>query len=301
MSFRRFPQIKNRNSKIETQTPDSNDRVLAIVGVGLLGGSVALAARANRVASRIIGIGRNAKRLQAAVDAGLIDEFASDPAECDAAWDFVVVGTPVDRIADDVLRIASVSRPGTVIADVGSVKRSVCAALENALPDGVQFVGSHPLAGSEKTGFEAARADLFKDRVTIVTPTKGTSPDALKIVESFWSALGSRVIRLTIDEHDAALARTSHLPHVVASALATRVKDNHREFAASGFRDTTRIAAGDPSLWVSILLSNADTVLSELAEFSEHLNEFTRAIQNQDAQSLKSLLEVAKTSRDALN
>ena len=278
----------------------TNRRVLAIVGVGLLGGSVAKAARANGVASRIVGIGRNVGRLQAAQDAGIIDDFATDAQQCDPIWDFVVVSTPVDRVADDVVRIAEASRPGTIITDVGSVKAPICSAVENQLPQDVEFVGSHPLAGSEKTGFEASRANLFEDRVTVVTPTSSTSTAALDTIESFWSALGSRVIRMPCDVHDETLAKTSHLPHVIASALAAQLQDHDRDFAATGFRDTTRIAAGDPDLWVSILLSNSDAVSKKLVDFSNQLADFTRAIQNQDVQSLKSLLELAKTSRDAL-
>jgi prephenate dehydrogenase len=279
----------------------SNDRVLAIVGVGLLGGSVALAAKANGLASRVIGIGRNEARLQAAQDAGILDDFTTDPAKCDSIWDLVVVGTPVDRIPQDVVRLAKVSRPGTVVTDVGSVKQPICSALENEMPSGVHFVGSHPLAGSEKSGFEASRANLFEDRVTVVTPTSTTSHEALATVETFWSGLGSRVICMSSEDHDEALAKTSHLPHVVASALAAVLKQDEQQFASSGFRDTTRLAAGDPAMWIPILMSNSVPIVRYLAEFSEQLQEFTRAIENQDAQSLKSLLEVAKTSRDALN
>ena len=153
----------------KAQLPDDQTQVLAIVGVGLLGGSVALAAKARGIADRVIGIGRNPDRLQAAVDAGVIDEFLTELPERDAPWTTVVIGTPVDRIAEDVRRVAAVSRPGTLITDVGSVKGSICDAVraEN-LPEGVSFVGAHPLAGSEKTGFEAARADLFDGKVTVV-------------------------------------------------------------------------------------------------------------------------------------
>lgn len=285
----------------QTQRATDQNQVLAIVGVGLLGGSVALAAKARGIADRVIGIGRNPDRLQAAVDAGVIDEFLTKLPECDAPWTTVVIGTPVDRIAEDVRRIAAVSRPGTLITDVGSVKGSICEAVSNAgLPDGVNFVGAHPLAGSHKTGFEAARADLFDGKVTVVTMDSAAEDAANSAVRSFWEQLGSRVIEMSPAEHDAALATTSHLPHVAAAALADILPDRFRDLAASGFRDTTRIAAGDPDLWVAILLENADAVSNSLATFSESFGKFQAAIRKRDPGELKKLLQVAKRNRDAL-
>jgi prephenate dehydrogenase len=285
----------------QTQRATDQNQVLAIVGVGLLGGSVALAAKARGIADRVIGIGRNPDRLQAAVDAGVIDEFLTKLPECDAPWTTVVIGTPVDRIAEDVRRIAAVSRPGTLITDVGSVKGSICEAVSNAgLPDGVNFVGAHPLAGSHKTGFEAARADLFDGKVTVVTMDSAAEDAANSAVRSFWEQLGSRVIEMSPAEHDAALATTSHLPHVAAAALADILPDRFRDLAASGFRDTTRIAAGDPDLWVAILLENADAVSNSLATFSESFGKFQAAIRKRDPDELKKLLQVAKRNRDAL-
>lgn len=284
----------------KAQLPDDQTQVLAIVGVGLLGGSVALAAKARGIADRVIGIGRNPDRLQAAVDAGVIDEFLTELPERDAPWTTVVIGTPVDRIAEDVRRIAAVSRPGTLITDVGSVKGSICDAVraEN-LPEGVSFVGAHPLAGSEKTGFEAARADLFDGKVTVVTPNPAADSANLAI-RSFWERLGSRVIEMSPADHDAALATTSHLPHVAASALADVLPEEFRQLAASGFRDTTRIAAGDPDLWVAILLANSDAVIASLAAFSESFGKFQAAIEKRDPDELKKLLQLAKRNRDAV-
>ncbi len=285
----------------QTQRATDQNQVLAIVGVGLLGGSVALAAKARGISDRVIGIGRNPDRLQAAVDAGVIDEFLTELPECDAPWTTVVIGTPVDRIAEDVRRIAAVSRPGTLITDVGSVKGSICEAVSNAgLPDGVNFVGAHPLAGSHKTGFEAARADLFDGKVTVVTTGSAVEEAGNSAVRSFWEQLGSRVIEMSPAEHDAALATTSHLPHVAAAALADVLPDRFRDLAASGFRDTTRIAAGDPDLWVAILLENADAVSNSLATFSESFGKFQAAIRKRDPDELKKLLQVAKRNRDAL-
>ena len=278
----------------------ASDRVLVIVGVGLLGGSIAAAAKERGIAHRVIGIGRNPERLQAAADAGIIDAFATDPAQCDAEWDLGIVATPVHRIAAEVHRLAEASRPGTLITDVGSVKEDVCHAASLSLPGGIRFVGSHPLAGSEKNGFEFSDPNLLDGRVTIVTPLDSSQTEAADEVTAFWRSLGSVVHQLDVKTHDRALALTSHLPHVVAAALASLLSEELRPFAATGFHDTTRIAAGDPDLWVSIMLSNAGAIAGSLDEFSRQFDEFREAVRNQDSERLKSLLQLAKTSRDAL-
>ena len=278
----------------------ASDRVLVIAGVGLLGGSIAAAAKERGIAHRVIGIGRNPERLQAAADAGIIDAFATDPAQCDAEWDLGIVATPVHRIAAEVHRLAEASRPGTLITDVGSVKEDVCHAASLSLPGGIRFVGSHPLAGSEKNGFEFSDPNLLDGRVTIVTPLDSSQTEAADEVTAFWRSLGSVVHQLDVKTHDRALALTSHLPHVVAAALASLLSEELRPFAATGFHDTTRIAAGDPDLWVSIMLSNAGAIAGSLDEFSRQFDEFREAVRNQDSERLKSLLQLAKTSRDAL-
>ena len=275
--------------------------VLAVVGVGLLGGSVALAARQFGVVQHVVGIGRDAVRLQAAVDAGIIDEFYTEPTEDHAYWDMVVVATPVDRIATDVRKMARISLPGTIITDVGSVKADICQSIGAEPAPGVFFVGSHPMAGSEKCGFETARGDLFIDRVVVVTPDKRTEAEALELVTEFWTLIGSRVVTKPAEQHDEAVATTSHVPHVAASALASLLWEDQHDLAATGFRDTTRIAAGDPDLWTTILKSNVETVLPSLRSFIEALEMFEEALENGDGKQLKKLLALGKTSRDALD
>ncbi len=281
-----------------SDSPDSPDLVLAVFGVGLLGGSVATGAKERGLARRVIGIGRNPERLQTAVDRGIIDEFVTETTHANGSWDVAVVATPVDRIPGDVRAIASVSRPGTVVTDVGSVKASICEAIGDTPAEGVTFVGSHPLAGSEQSGFEAARPDLFEGRVTVVANNGPAS--AVSQVSSFWRALGATVVPLDPRTHDEALATTSHLPHAVAAALASILQSDQRILAATGFRDTTRIAAGGPDLWVPILLSNADALEASLGRFAESFELFRAAIRNRDASELQKLLQDAKTSRDAL-
>jgi len=285
---------------MSTSEPASG-RILAIVGVGLLGGSIAAAAKQRGFASRIIGIGRNSHRLQAAVDAGLIDSFVTDPADCDAEWNFAIVATPVHRIADEVHRLAAASRTGTLITDVGSVKADVCQAASRGLPDGIHFVGSHPLAGSEKNGYEFSDANLFEGRVTIVTPLNSSQDEAVGSVAGFWTALGSIVHQLDVATHDRVLAMTSHLPHIAAAALASILATDFRPFAATGFRDSTRIAAGNPDLWVSILLANADAVVDSMDGFSQQFEQFREAVRNRDGGRLKTLLQLAKNARDDLD
>lgn len=296
--FRQINKSLEATELMTSDSPQSADLVLAVFGVGLLGGSVATGAKERGLARRVIGIGRNPERLQAAVDRGIIDEFVTDPAQADGSWDLAVVATPVDRIPGDVRAIASASRPGAVVTDVGSVKASICESIGDFPADGVSFVGSHPLAGSEQSGFEAARPDLFEGRVTVVANNGPAS--AVSRVSSFWSALGATVVPLDPKTHDEALATTSHLPHAVAAALASILQSDQRILAASGFRDTTRIAAGDPDLWVPILLSNADALEASLDRFAESFELFRTAIRNRDVSELQKLLQDAKTSRDAL-
>ena len=180
------------------------------------------------------------------------------------------------------------------------MKRTLCEELANGLPAGVTFIGSHPLAGSEARGYEHADADLFEGRVCVVTPNGLTSPAELARLKSFWQSLGLTVIEMPAAEHDRALAQTSHLPHVIAAALAARLSAGNRQFAASGFRDTTRIAAGDPDLWVAILLANAEQIVRQLDGFTAEMAVFRDSLASGDAEALKNLLENAKRNRDAV-
>ena len=273
---------------------------LVIAGVGLIGGSIAAAARLRQLADRIVGIGRTESRLAAAVDAGLIDEGSTSVAAA-AEADFAVVCTPVDRICTDVRALAEVLAPDALITDAGSTKQLVCEELADLCgADGPAFIGSHPLAGSQLQGFEHSDPTLFQDRVCVVTPTDSAQPTQARRVEQFWRELGSTVVRRTPGEHDRALARTSHLPHLVAAALAGTLQTDDVELAASGFRDTTRIAAGDPGLWVPILTQNARPVQDALEELQARLREFADSLQHDDPSALQKLLEEAKRQRDGL-
>lgn len=284
-----------------TDVADFRFATVAIVGVGLIGGSIAAAVRQRSVCRTILGVGRDTKRLAEAQRRGLIDDLAVDLELAAARADLLVFCTPVDRIVAGVHAAALAAQPGTLITDAGSVKGAICDGLAGRVPAGIEFVGSHPLAGSEKQGFEHADAMLFERRVCVVTPVATNSPDAIRRIAGFWEAIGSRVLEMTPQAHDEVLARTSHVPHVVAAALAATLSDDDRPLAATGFRDTTRIAAGDAELWSAILLANAGPVLAGLKTYEAALADLRQAIEREDASRLRKLLASAKTARDALN
>jgi prephenate dehydrogenase len=273
---------------------------ITIVGVGLIGGSVGLAAKARGVARRVVGVGRDQWKLDRAVRRGAIDVLTTDLVQGIVDASLVVVCTPVDLIAATVREGAFVCGAGTLFTDGGSTKGRLVEEIESDLPPGVSFVGAHPLAGSEKSGIEHARADLFHGRLTVLTPTERTDPAAVERVESFWRAIGSRTLRLSPDDHDRALATTSHLPHVVAAGVAGITPTDWLPLTAGGFRDVTRIAAGDPWLWAAIFDANRDAVLTALGRFSDRLGEFRRYLEAGDQDGLVRWLTEAKKVRDAL-
>ncbi len=273
---------------------------LTIVGVGLIGGSIGLAARRRGLARRIVGVGRNPSTLHLAQDLGAIDDGLLDLKRAVADADLAVFCTPVQRIAAQVLEAAPHCRDGALLTDAGSTKAEIVAAIDGRLPTGVHFVGSHPLAGSEKRGPEHADAELFQDRLTVVTPGPDSDPEAVEQIGAFWEALGSRLKRMSPRAHDDALALTSHLPHLLASALAGVLPPELRELTATGFRDTTRIASGDPTLWTGIFLQNRGAVLGALAKLGMQFGQFRIAIETADETALTALLDQAKRVRDAL-
>jgi prephenate dehydrogenase len=274
---------------------------LAVVGVGLLGGSVALAARRRGVASRVVGVDRAPNALDYALATGVLDDGSPEIAPATAAADIVVVCTPVDVIASHVLTAAAAARPGTVLTDVGSTKGNVVAALRGRLPSGVAFIGGHPLAGSHHNGPAHASADLFEGRLVVLTPTPETDTAALQRLCDFWQALGARVRLMGAEEHDRAVALTSHLPHLLAAALAGILPPELDDLTATGFRDTTRLAAGLPGLWTAILQANRGAILAALDQLEGQLQRFRRTLTEEVARDLRSLLESGKIARDRLD
>lgn len=282
------------------------EETVAIVGVGLIGGSLAAALRQRKVARRVIGVGRDASRLEAARTAGLIDEGSTDLADVARRANLIVFCTPVERVAEGVRTVLAalasdsplVTRHSSLLlTDAGSVKGPIC----EALADVPNFIGAHPIAGSHRQGFEAAEADLFEGRVCVLTPLPTADQEQLRRLERFWRAVGMRPVTMTPDDHDRALAMTSHVPHVVAASLAATLSPENRPFTGTGFRDTTRVAAGDPALWSGILLNNAAHVIDGLESLQQRLESFRTAIQLGHAEVLTQLLSEGQRGRESLD
>jgi prephenate dehydrogenase len=279
---------------------------LTVAGVGLIGGSLARAVRDAGLASEVVGFGRSEANLRVASERGLVDRTTSDPAVAVAGADVVVLAVPAGSCAAVAEAFRHHARPGTILTDVASVKVAVVAALEARWAPTGPVVGTHPIAGSEASGAEAARADLFRGRRCIVTPTPTTDRAALARVRSLWEAVGATVEEMSPAIHDEILARVSHLPHVVAYALVGAVGDmaidgrSVLDYAGSGFRDTTRIAASPAAVWRDILLANVTSVRAALAELRVELDELERLVAAGDAQGLEAALSRARDVRRRL-
>jgi prephenate dehydrogenase len=276
-------------------------KTVAIVGVGMIGGSIGLALRKRKLAQRVIGIGRSRASLLKAKKCGTVDTTTTDLARGVHSAELIIVCTPVEQIAQHVREVAAACPKDALITDAGSTKRAIVEAVNGTLPEGVRFIGSHPLAGSEKTGPENARADLLNNRVVVITPIKGNAVADAKTLAAFWKSLGARVLGMSPALHDLAVAATSHVPHVIASALAAATDPEDLALVAGGWLDTTRIAASDPELWRQILLDNRDNTLKALANFQRTLDELRVAIEQQNAARLSELLLQGKQRRDAAN
>jgi prephenate dehydrogenase len=278
---------------------------VAIVGVGLIGGSIGLALRQRGLATEVVGVGRRAASLEKAITHGTIDRGTTNLVDGVAEADWVVVATPVAGIVDSVLSVAAVSTRAA-ITDAGSTKAEICRAVRahamEAGPDGPlrgRFIGSHPIAGDHRTGPEHARGDLFEGRTVVVTPEESTPPGLVERAKEFWESLGATVELLSPEEHDRALAATSHLPHLVAAALASATPEEWLRLAATGWGDTTRISAGDAGLWTQIFGQNRVAVIDSLRRFEHRLESLAAAIEDNDAAAVTTLLTEAKRIRDA--
>lgn len=277
---------------------------LAVVGVGLLGGSVAKAVRARGLAREIVGIGRDPGRLEPATRAGTLDRATADLADGVREADFVVLAAPVLALEGLLEAVWRAARPDALITDVGSTKARIVRVAERlATTRPGHFLGSHPMAGGEQSGYGAARADLFEAATVVVTPTDTTEPATLKGVTEFWESLGARVTALDPEGHDRAVAAVSHLPHLVAYALmdgVARFAPSALEIAARGFRDTTRIAASDPRVWTEIFLANRAALAAGVAAFREALAALEQTVAAGDEAALREALARIKARRERL-
>jgi prephenate dehydrogenase len=279
--------------------PAAAKECLGIVGVGLIGGSVGLAARRTGRYGPILGVDRDPAALERAKSLGCIDDAETLPALAKRA-DVIVFCTPVHQIAAQVLLVAEYCRAKTLLTDAGSTKADIVDAVESKFTKKRLFVGAHPLAGSEKSGPDSARADLFDRRTAILTPTARTQPAAVQRATVFWEAIGCHVAQMPPEKHDKTVAVTSHLAHLTAAALAGLVKPGDGGFVGNGFRDTTRLAAGDPDLWTAIFMQNATHVGNAVGTLQGRLDEFRQALLSGNAPAVRQLLTEAKGVRDDL-
>jgi len=279
---------------------------MAVVGVGLIGGSLARILRQRGEVREIVGIGRTEPNLQRAVELGVIDRYCQDPCQGVQGADLVFLATPVCSIASVLGKIAPFLAPGCVVTDGGSVKESVVSACEPLMPAGTCFVGGHPIAGTEKSGVDASFATLFTGKRCIITPTVNTDELALRKVIRMWELAGSDVIQMDAHKHDRIVAAISHLPHMVAYSLVNAVDGYDRfnesilKYSAGGFRDFTRIASSDPAMWRDIALMNGPAIIEMMDFFSAYLGQLRTLVANGDGAGLQKFFAESKRSRDAI-
>ncbi len=280
---------------------------VALIGIGLIGSSLARVLRRDRLAGEIVACARNQATRDTALALGLADRATEDAAEAVRGADLVVLATPLSAYAAIGARIAPALRPGAIVTDVGSVKQAVIRDLQPSLPANVHFIPGHPVAGTEHSGPESGFAELFRDRWCILTPLPDTDPAALSTLTALWEQAGMRVVTMDPEHHDKVLAMTSHLPHVIAYTIvgtATDLEDSLKseviKFSAGGFRDFTRIAGSDPVMWRDIFLNNREAVLEMLQRFSEDLTALQRAIRWGEADKLEELFSRTRAIRRSI-
>ena len=282
---------------------------VAIIGVGLIGGSLGMILKQQHLADSVVGVGRRVENLKTAVDLQAIDRYVLEAKDGVREADLVVLATPVDTYERHLKEWASYLSPGTIVTDVGSVKGSLVGQVEALLPPGVHFVGGHPIAGKEQTGVAAGSVDLYRGARCILTPTSQTNSDALATVRQLWERTGSIVLTMDPFLHDQVLGAVSHLPHAVAFALVNALTEINLEttpsldllkYSGGGLRDTTRIAASSPEMWRDIFMWNRDNLVHMITVYERHLATLKAFIQQGDAPAIEQALERAKQVREQL-
>ncbi|BCR05424.1 prephenate dehydrogenase [Desulfuromonas versatilis] len=279
---------------------------LAVVGVGLIGGSLALGLKAAGAVGEVVGIGRGRANLERALELGVIDRISDRVEDGVADADLVFLATPVQTLPAIAAAALPHMKSGAILTDGGSVKGSVVKAIEPLVPAGVHFVPGHPIAGTEKSGAEAAFATLYRNRRCILTPTARTDRGALELVRQVWRCVGSEVVVMDVQKHDRILGAISHLPHMVAYSLVNavgsydRYEENILEYSAGGFRDFTRIASSDPTMWRDIALTNREALLEMMELFERFFAELKEDVRRGDAERLFEFFLRSKQSRDAI-
>ncbi|MEE9445366.1 MAG: prephenate dehydrogenase/arogenate dehydrogenase family protein [Cocleimonas sp.] len=278
---------------------------LTIFGVGLIGGSLAMALRKEGYCQEVVGCSRHAEHLQKAVDLGVIDRYTLDPAEAVKGADMILLAVPMRAIKPVLKNIVEHIEEYTVITDAGSAKGSVIKAVKEVFDGTIpaNFVAGHPIAGREKSSVEAAIDDLYIDHKVVLTPTEETSPEALKRVKEMWQTTGAIVETLAVKQHDDVLAATSHLPHILAYSLVNTLSKSQYgdavfDFAAGGFKSFSRIASSDPVMWRDICLENKNAILSALNDYQQDLSDLAEMIEAEDEGGMVELFANAKATRD---
>ncbi|QDS95309.1 prephenate dehydrogenase [Roseimaritima multifibrata] len=274
-------------------------RNIAIVGVGLLGGSLGMAIRRQWPDAVVTGVSRSEKNQRISVESGCVTRSVADPLAAAADADLVIICTPVGTVAPLAIEIAKTAGPGVTITDVGSTKAQIVQDVEQDQTAAGRFVGSHPIAGGEKSGPEHSRSDLFNNKTVIVTPTENSDPARLQLIGQFWQAVGAKVVSMSPALHDQRLAGISHATHFTACAVASILQQEEILLAGSGWRDTTRVASGDPQMWSDIAFQNAGPIAEKLRAIAAQITEYAQTIENRDQTQLRQLLNEAKQLRDS--
>ncbi len=276
---------------------------VTILGVGLIGASFALAMRKHGLCNEIAGHGRKEDNLIRAKEKGVIDSFDLDPSKACAGADLVLFAVPVGSFVDLLIKIKGALKKNSIVTDAGSVKGRLVRDMEALMPEGVYFVGAHPIAGSERSGIDSAGADLFQDAKCIITPTEKTDREALAKITALWETFGSVIKIINPDEHDRIYAAVSHLPHLIAYEIMNTVADmdgSYLAFSGQGFKDTTRIASSAPELWRDICLLNKDFILESIELFKRNIDRASQYLRDSDAESIERDFRKARTLREGI-
>jgi prephenate dehydrogenase len=280
--------------------PHIKFRNVTIFGVGLIGASLALALKENSLAERITGCGRSVGNLKRALEEGIIDDYDPDPTTAVDEADLVVLATPVGVFPEIAGKISNFLKEGAIVIDVGSVKGDLIRRIESLMPEKTFFVSTHPVAGSDRSGFDSASSDLLRGALCIITPTELTDGKVMRKIAMMWEALGMKVSLMSPEEHDRVMASVSHFPHLAAYALVNTIAGDEPEillFAGSGFRDTTRIAKSSPDMWADICMVNRKNLLDLLRNFQGELARVEECLREENRETLKFLLERAAERR----
>jgi len=274
---------------------------VAIIGVGLIGGSIGIALKKKRLAKEIIGLCHRKSTINIALRHKAIDKGTLNLKEAVRDADLIILSTPINFIIKLAYRITRLAKKDCILTDVGSSKFAIVNAIERHLPNNVKFMATHPLAGSEKKGVRFACGELFSNSICIFTPTKNTDKSVMRRVGKLWRSLGAKVVILGPSEHDSIISFISHLPHMLAFSLINSIPQKYLRFATRGLQDSTRIAASDPLVWRDICLTNSNQILKAIKAFEFHLSKIKRSVKEKDAKVILKVFKNAKVKREALS